>query len=85
MGMMMHRRKKALAKTIAPKEEYKPVTPVEVEPKTVDESSKLTKADIEKLPYFSLKALAITHGLDVENKKANQIRKELIKKIQEEK
>lgn len=85
MGMMMHRRKQALAKAIAPKEEYKPVSPVEVKPEAVEKPSTLTKADIEKLPYFSLKALALTHGLDVENKKANQIRKELIKKIGEDK
>lgn len=82
MGMFIHRRKQAHAKAIAKTGEY--VEQVE-EPKTVEESGNPTKAEIEKLPYFSLKALALKHGLDVENKKANQLRKELIKKIEEDK
>ena len=78
MGMFIHRRKQAHKKVVT--EEYREPM-CQVEPET----NEPTKAEIEKLPYFSLKALALKHGLDVGNKKANQLRKELIKKIEEDK
>lgn len=77
MGMMIHRRKlreKANGIKEIPKLE---------EPKAVEKpKSTLVKEDIEKLPYFSLKSLASQYGVDVKGKKADEIRKDLIEKLE---
>lgn len=86
MGMFIHRRKKALVeKNAGNLNDVVDETRAEL-PSTEEEkpSSTLTIADIEKLPFFALRSLASQHGLDTKDKKANQIRKELIKKLEEE-
>lgn len=86
MGMFIHRRKKEALKKQNASELNVDETRAE-SPSTEDEkpSSTLSIADIEKLPFFALRSLASQHGLDTKDKKANQIRKELIKKLEEEK
>lgn len=83
MGMMIHRRKlreKANGVKEIPKVEMPKVVE---EPKAVEKpKSTLTRDDIEKLPYFSLKSLASQYGVDVEDKKAKEIRKELLEKLE---
>ena len=49
------------------------------EPKK-DEST-LTVEDINKMPFFKLKSLAKSKGIDVEDKKADALRAELIERI----
>lgn len=56
-----------------PKEEPKE------EPKK-DEST-LTAEDINKMPFFKLKSLAKSKGIDVEDKKADALRAEMIERI----
>ena len=41
----------------------------------------LTAEDINKLPYFKLKSLAKSKGIDVEDKKVDALRAELIERI----
>lgn len=80
MGMFIHRRKVLNAKKVNDQKSVK----VE-EPKAVEKpKSKITSEDIEKLPFFTLRSLAVQHGLETKDKKADQIRRELIKKIKEE-
>ena len=81
MGMFIHRRKVQIAKKANDQQSVKVEEPKAVEKPT----STLTVKDIEKLPFFTLRSLAMQHGLNTKDKKAEQIRKELIKKIQEEK
>ncbi len=81
MGMFIHRRKVLNAKKVNDQKSVK----VE-EPKAVEKpESKLTKADIMKLPFFTLRSIAQSHGVDTNNKKKEQIIQELLKKIGEEK
>lgn len=91
MGMMMHRTKLRLRAAEQAKQKEEPRVEPKAEPKTepimeeeVSEKSTLTEEDINKMPFFSLKSVAVMHGIDVKDKKANQIRRELIKKIREE-
>ena len=81
MGMFIHRRKVQIAEKANDQQSVKVEEPKAVEKPT----STLTVKDIEKLPFFTLRSLAMQHGLNTKDKKAEQIRKELIKKIQEEK
>lgn len=81
MGMFIHRRKVLNAKKVNDQKSVKVEEPKAVEKPT----STLTVKDIEKLPFFTLRSLAVQHGLDTKDKKADQIRKELIQKIREEK
>lgn len=81
MGMFIHRRKVLDAKKVNDQKSVKVEEPKAVEKPT----STLTVKDIEKLPFFTLRSLAVQHGLDTKDKKADQIRKELIQKIREEK
>lgn len=78
MGMMTRRNVKARV----PHEE---VRAVEAAPAPVKEPEKteevLTKEEVEKMPYFGLKALATKHGVDTEGKKATKLRAELIDKL----
>lgn len=80
MGMMIHRRK---LREIA--NDNKEVKPVETKVETnVFERSKteVLIEDIKKLPYFSLKSLASRYGVDVKGKKTEEIREELIAKVE---
>lgn len=65
------------AKADTPKD--KPEKVSTEEPKK-DEST-LTVEDINKLPFFKLKSLAKSKGIDVEDKKADALRAEMIERI----
>lgn len=55
----------------------------EAKPETKKEEPKsLTKEDIEKMPFFKLKSVAKSHGIDVTDKKTDTLRKELIEKME---
>lgn len=67
---------KALIKLVAEtKAEVKDEAIVESEDKTED---KLTKEAINNMQFFTLKAQCKKHGIEVEGKKANQLREELM-------
>jgi hypothetical protein len=73
MGMpLIEEVKEEKEKVVAPKAETKAEAKVEVEEKA------LTKADIENMPYFTLKAEAKKRGISVDGKKAPALREELI-------
>lgn len=97
MGMFIHRRKAHLKANPLPEctvsdshmeaREEKEEVSVAPEPSLTEETSsksKLTEEEINKLPFFSLKSLASTYGVDVKDKKTKELRKELLKKIREE-
>lgn len=74
MGMFIHRRKVALRNLAKeqPKVEAK---------KEVKEDSGITKEDVAKLPFFKLKSLAKTNGIDVDGKDGKTLKAELIEKL----
>ena len=81
MGMMIHRRREGHLHY--PKVENK----VEAHNEPVVEEKKekevmYTLDEINKLPFFSLKSLAKQQGLDVTGKKANDLRAEIIEKLE---
>ena len=92
MGMMIHRRREA---HLYPRieepvkvEELEVVEPVKVEepkvePKKEEEKKEVvyTLDEINKLPFFSLKSIAVGYGIDVKGKKGQEIKTELIKKL----
>lgn len=81
MGMFIHRRKVLDAKKVNDQKSVK----VE-EPKAVEKpESKLTEAEIKKLPFFTLRSVAKANGVNTNNKNKDQIMSELLKKIKEEK
>lgn len=82
MGMMTRRNVKAripqeevrvVEATLAPTKE-----PAKVQEK---EAIDVTKEEVEKMPYFGLKALAVKYGVDVEGKKAAKLKEEIIDKL----
>lgn len=75
MAMFIHRRK--VAERELAKEQPK------VEPKKEDkkEESGITKEDVAALPFFKLKSLAKSNGIDVKDKKADELRAALIEKL----
>lgn len=86
MGMMMHRRRLMMASAQKTEAVEETVEAREEKPEecVAQKKSSLTAEDIEKLPFFSLKALALQHGIDVKDKKAKQLKKELLEKLKEE-
>ena len=76
MGMFIHRRKVAERAAKAAEQPK-----IEAKNEEVKEDSGITKDDIAKLPYFKLKSLAKSKGIDVEDKKADVLRTELIEKL----
>ena len=50
--------------------------------KTVKKTTSLTKEDVQKMPYMKLKSIAKANGVDIEDKKADAIRSELIEKLE---
>lgn len=59
-----------------------------VEEKPVKESADkpvltdlVTKADVEKMPYFGLKSLATKNGISTDGKKAAELKAEIIEKL----
>ena len=84
MGMMTRRNVKARpAVAVMPltKPVEKPIEkPVEKPVEKAVENT-VTREEVEKMPYFSLKALAANNGIDVEGKKAVKLKEEIIKKL----
>ena len=80
MGMMIHRRREGHLHypKVEEKVETKVVKPVEEKKKEAD----YTLDEINKLPFFSLKKVASSEGIDVAGKKTAELRAELIKKLE---
>ena len=83
MGMI-HRHKKLFESAKPIQEEVFPTETNFVGEAVPEEKKEYTEEEINKLPYFSLKSAAADMGIDTTDKSAKQIRKELIKKIKEE-
>lgn len=64
---------------VEPKTEVK--TEVVSEDREPSNEVKWTKEEIEKMPFMKLKSIAKKNGIDVEDKKAAEIRAELIEKL----
>jgi len=79
MGMFMHRRKVAAHKAESNMSEQ---PKIEAKKEDTKEESDITRDDVAKLPYFKLKSLAKSYGIDVEDKKADVLRTELIEKME---
>ena len=84
MGMMTRRNVKARI----PEAEVRAVeaapTPVKVQEKEsekMQEKETITKEEVDKMTYFSLKSLATKNGIDVEGKKAAKLKSEIIDKL----
>ena len=87
MGLFIHRRKVRERQTLSNAVVDNHVVEASAQEKTAEvekPQSSLTEEDINKLPYFSLKALASNYGIDVTDKKTKELRKELLKKLKEE-
>jgi len=91
MGMMIHRRREG---HLFPKTDVKPMAEPEIveevkpmaEPETdeVKEEKKEVKHtldEINSLPFFSLKSLASSLGIDVKGKKGQELKAEVIEKL----
>ena len=65
--------KKAIAKE--PKKESKPKKETKAEPEII------SKESVEKMPFFKLKSVAKEYGVDVKDKKADEIKAELMEKL----
>ena len=80
---------KVEVKVEVPKEKPKvemPEEEPEAEPKEDENAGEVawTEEDINKMPFMKLKSVAKQNGVDVEDKKAAEIRAELIAKLVEE-
>lgn len=65
------------------KKESKPKKEEKAEPKKDEkaESKSHSKDDIKNMPFFKLKSVAKEYGIDVKDKKADEIRSELMEKL----
>ena len=75
MSMMIRRGRARAAKAVpvisyAVEREEKPVL-----------TDLISKSDVEKMPYLSLKACATKHGIEADGKKAVELRAEIIEKL----
>lgn len=75
MALFLHRRK------VAERELAKEQPKIEAEKEETKEVSGITKEDVTKLPFFTLKSLAKNNGIDVGKKTAATLREELIEKL----
>ncbi len=75
---MMIRRGKARAAKAVPVISYVEEKPVVEKPVLTD---LVTKADVEKMPYFGLKSLAAKNGIDTNGKKSAELKAEIIEKL----
>lgn len=79
MSLMIRRGKTRAAKAVpvisyvTEKEEVKEEKPVFTD--------LVSKEEVEKMKYFSLKSLATKHGIDVDGKNAADLKKEIIEKL----
>lgn len=66
-----------------PDEKTKKASKKVVEQEALEESNSedLTKDSISKMPFFKLKSVAKEYGIDVKDKKADEIREELMEKL----
>lgn len=74
MSMMIRRGKKRAAKAV-PLISYEPL-----ETKPVS-SNFVTKEEVEKMPYFSLKSLATKNGIKADGKKKAALVEEIVEKL----
>lgn len=82
MGMMIHRAKmRQVRQAMYEPKEVKVEQPVEVEEKEEEKEAVYTREEINTLPFFSLKSIAVKNGIDVKGKKAPELRSELIEKM----
>lgn len=82
MGMMTRRNVKARPEVKPLTRLEKPVEkPVEQPKETKVEEPEVTRAEVEKMPYFGLKSLATKHGIDTDGKKAAKLKEEIIDKL----
>ena len=86
MGMMIHRRREGHLHypTVEKKTMEQPkvdVSKVEPEKKVEKKEVVFTLEEINKLPFFSLKKVASSEGIDVTGKKTADLRAALIKKL----
>lgn len=91
MGMMMHRWKLRHAQEQLEQkevwEEGKPLYDAPEEKAEAKEDEKknegviYTRDEINSLPFFSLKSVAKSYGIDVTGKKGNELKEELIEKL----
>jgi hypothetical protein len=70
---------KEAVKAEKPKKDEKPKKESKKEP--VKESEDISKDEISKMPFFKLKSVAKEYGIDVKDKKAEEIRAELMEKL----
>ena len=82
MGMMIHRRRYGHLHYPKVEEQPKVEPETKVEPEVDKKEVVYTREEINKLPFFSLKKLATTEGIDVTGKKTAELRAELIKKLE---
>jgi hypothetical protein len=78
---MMIRRGVARAAKAAPVITYVEEKPVEKSAEKPVLTDLVTKADVEKMPYFGLKSLATKNGIDTDGKKAAELKAEIIEKL----
>lgn len=82
MGMMTRRNVKGRPEVKPLERLEKPVEkPVEEPVVAKVEEAEVTKAEVEKMPYFGLKSLATKHGIDTDGKKAAKLKEEIIEKL----
>ena len=75
MALFIHRRK------VAERELAEKQPKIEVKNEEKKEDSGITKEDVAKLPFFKLKSLAKSNGIDVEGKDGKTLKAELIEKL----
>ena len=78
---MMIRRGVARAAKAAPVITYEKEKPVEEPTEKPVLTDLITKADVEKMPYFGLKSFAAKNGIDTDGKKAAELKAEIIEKL----
>lgn len=84
MGMMIHRRREGHLHypKVEEKPKAEPKVETQIEPEVEEKGVVYTKEEIGKLPFFSLKKMASSEGIDVVGKKAADLRAELIEKLE---
>lgn len=83
MGMMTRRNVKSRPSVVEfTKPVEKPIEkPVEKPVEKAVDTDEITREEVNKMPYFGLKALALKHDIEVEGKKAAKLKEEVIKKL----
>lgn len=77
--MLIHRHKTGAK---SPAKVEKPIEKKVEKPVEKVEKPDVTKDEVEKMPYFGVKSLAEKIGIDTTDKKANELKVEVIKKLE---